>query len=259
MANLSDTFGTFTIHSPSIDHLVDFLILHNKFEEKAYYNTTFTEIDGYKDISDRNAILEHIEYHIDPETQVVTVDLGFSATGRWSFETNLRWFFNCITEPFIDPEYARLQDSIKNTPFKVEVSYFDSEAGCDFILEANAQLHYNPADEEPITIDVHVQDSGDYTASNLIKFGFYTKNEVWDTEYILKENDQNTLIEIVKRITEHNTTQFATYLLTKSSNTITDIRKAIELNASRDVYFDLHEFADELANDIDQNYLDEFQ
>ena len=97
MANMSDAFGNITIYAASVDELVDLIQCHLKYEEGAYYSTS---LDLFEDVSpeDNSAIRKLVEenYKLDFNTHDAVLISDFTATGRWSFKSNIGWYFPCL-------------------------------------------------------------------------------------------------------------------------------------------------------------------
>ena len=101
MANMSDAFGEITIYAASVDVLIDLIQCHLKYEEGAYYSTS---LDLFEDVSpeNRTEIIKIVEenYELDATTHDAMLVSDFTATGRWSFQSNIGWFFGCLTEDY---------------------------------------------------------------------------------------------------------------------------------------------------------------
>lgn len=90
MANMSDAFGEITIYAASVDVLIDLIQCHLKYEEGAYYSTS---LDLFEDVSpeNRTEIIKIVEenYELDSTTHDAMLVSDFTATGRWSFQSNI--------------------------------------------------------------------------------------------------------------------------------------------------------------------------
>ena len=80
MANLSTAFGTVTITAKTTDILAQFLSLHLKSEERAYYDTKLN-INGLN-IKEVQQYVDKNGYPSKPEPNYYSIDLTFSGTGR---------------------------------------------------------------------------------------------------------------------------------------------------------------------------------
>lgn len=132
---MSDAFGNITIYAASVDELVDLIQCHLKYEEGAYYSTS---LDLFEDVSpeDNSAIRKLVEenYKLDFNTHDAVLISDFTATGRWSFKSNIGWFFNCLTEDYSKyPNIEEAQSRAKATDITVVFDFTDGESGSDFI------------------------------------------------------------------------------------------------------------------------------
>lgn len=118
MANMSDAFGEITIYAASVDVLIDLIQCHLKYEEGAYYSTS---LDLFEDVSpeNRTEIIKIVEenYELDSTTHDAMLVSDFTATGRWSFKSNIGWFFGCLTE-----DYSKYPQMNRNHAQKQQIS-----------------------------------------------------------------------------------------------------------------------------------------
>lgn len=150
MANMSDTSGKFKITANSKKAIKRLLKLHSIFEERALYSTT----------------LSHANYYTKHDSKV-TLEGDFVAIGRWSFNSNVSCFFECINVNSTNEKAAKLSEKVFDESFEVEFDFVDCESGCDFIEKGTAKLSYLSG---RVTIDYDVEISVNYTEENLKKY-----------------------------------------------------------------------------------------
>ena len=205
MANLSTAFGTVTITAKDPNILAQFLSLHLISEEYAYYGTTLN-VNGL-DIKEVQQYVKTNSYPSKPEPNYYSIDLTFSGTGRWSFISNINWFFSCLKNldehdhPLkrndIDPFYLEMAQLLSKERLTANWHVTDSESGYDFISVYDMEITWNPEKQEQVTLSETDEISTDYTAENLIEYEFYDKGEVWDIQYIRDNYDY--FIECLKQ------------------------------------------------------------
>lgn len=166
MANRSDVFGTFSITGSSKKSIETLLKLKDIFEKDADYSTNL-DLDGY---SSEN-----------------TATGSFTAAGRWSFKSNVEWFFDCIDIHSEDDEVATLSKEIFDETFEIKFDFIDSESGSNFVHSGLASATYNAGDKET-TYDIC--NSGDYTVENLIDYGVYEFGEVVSVQWLIDNYDE---------------------------------------------------------------------
>ena len=166
MANRSDVFGTFSITGSSKKSIETLLKLKDIFEKDADYSTNL-DLDGY---SSEN-----------------TATGSFTAAGRWSFKSNVEWFFDCIDIHSEDDEVATLSKEIFDETFEIKFDFIDSESGSNFVHSGLASTTYNAGDKET-TYDIC--NSGDYTVENLIDYGVYEFGEVVSVQWLIDNYDE---------------------------------------------------------------------
>lgn len=206
MANLSTAFGTVTITAKNPNILAQFLSLHLKSEEHAYYDTTLTEIKKL-DIKEIQQYVKKNSYSSEPDPNYYSIKLNFSGTGRWSFVSNINWFFSYLKDfnkhdhPLkrdnVDPLYLEMAQSLSKERLTANWHVTDSESGCDFISVYDMEITWNPEKQEQVTLSETDEISTDYTAENLIKYEFYDQGEIWDIQYIRDNYDY--FIECLKQ------------------------------------------------------------
>lgn len=205
MANLSDAFGTALITAKSKESLVFILWCHLKSEHDATYDTTFSDINGYNEID----LKTYVDKYATPsktESEYYQIQLNFTATGRWSFNNNTKWFFEWLTDSSRitskHPECQSMIEKLKHERITVKFEYTDAESGCDFISEEETQITWNPDKQKQTQLSNDVSSSTSYNASNLIDAEMYDKGEIWDIEFI--RHNFNYTLEQLKQYTTHN-------------------------------------------------------
>ena len=205
MANLSTAFGTVTITAKDPNILAQFLSLHLKSEERAHYGTTLTDINKLN-IKEVQQYVKKNSYPSKPDPNYYSINLTFSGTGRWSFISNINWFFSCLKNldkhdhPLnnnIDPLYLEMAQSLSKERLTANWHVTDSESGCDFISVYDMEITWNPEKQEQVILSETEEISTDYTAENLIEYDFYDQGEVWDIQYIRDNYDY--FIECLKQ------------------------------------------------------------
>lgn len=187
MANISSAFGQVTIQAPSPELLKKLLIVQSEFEKDAHYDTT---IDYNK-----NELDEQI--HKLPNENVYEFSTTFAANGRWSFESNVTWFFDLLKYPDKIPvtptpeesEIIELKKELRDYNFTVIFNFTDSESGCDFIEKGIATVTWNAA-EQKSHVDYNIHESHNYTVEALIDCGIYDKGEVMSVQTLIDDYDE---------------------------------------------------------------------
>ena len=166
MANSSDVFGTFSIKGKSKKSIETLLKLKEIFEKDACYSTNLV-LDGY---SSEN-----------------TATGSFTATGRWSFKSNVDCFFDCIDTNSDNDEVVALSKEIFDEAFEIKFDFIDSESGSNFVHSGLASATYNAGDKE---IAYDICNSGDYTVENLIDYGVYEFGEIFSVQWLIDNYDE---------------------------------------------------------------------
>lgn len=206
MANLSTAFGTVTITAKDPNILAQFLSLHLKSEEFVGYDTTLTDINKLN-IKEVQQYVKTNSYPSKPEPNYYSIDLTFSGTGKWSFISNINWFFSCLKNfdkhdyslkrNNVEPIYLEIAQSLSKERLTANWHVTDSESGCDFISVYDMEITWNPEKQEQVTLSEKDEISTDYTAENLIEYGFCDQGEVWDIKYVRDNYDY--FIECLKQ------------------------------------------------------------
>lgn len=188
MANLSDASGTVTLTVPTKKDLKDFLFLHALSERHAEYHTTIIDRYGFNaTLKDYNSLDEIIENEMIEEDETDTsykATFYFAAVGRWCFENNLNWFFDCLKIDYEKDFLNDLKDNLKEKTITAFFDFIDSEPGCAFIADQEILVTYKNGET---TIDVQKNDTCDYTVQNLLDYNIYGRNEIVSEKW-LKEN-----------------------------------------------------------------------
>lgn len=190
MANLSCASGYLTLTTTTKEDLKDFIFLHVLSEKNAYYDTT---IDGIEFLEPTIEDYEYLDVRIDEhkDKEVITdnnyqVTFMFYANGRWNFENNLTWFFDCLERDYDDDAINALRDNLKTQTIKAFFKYTDYEQGCEFIVDQEILLTYNKG---TITKDVQISNEYDYTVENLVNKDIYDPYEIFSERYLKDHYD----------------------------------------------------------------------
>ena len=172
MANLSSVDGVMTIQSTktSLYDLFVFTYYFQQIESQYTYSTNLLGVDGL----DKDDVWEHIKTYAIQERDAsnaiqYSIIFPFSANGRWSYQNNLKWFFEMRKyQDIIDKEsHCGYDDLLKSITIKV--SYTEEEAGAGFINESNATIiakEIQPHEFESDVVEYHGK-SYAYTIENL--------------------------------------------------------------------------------------------
>ena len=179
MANMSEAFGNITIFCASFDALVDLIQCHLKYEEDAYYSTS---LELFENISPENKteIIKIVEnnYELDSTTHDAVLVSDFTATGRWSFKSNIEWFFGCLTEDYSKyPNIDEAQSRAKATDITVEFDFTDGESGSDFIQDGETSINWDAKKQKQVE-NSDTTETVSYTVQNLLDYNFYDFGEV---------------------------------------------------------------------------------
>lgn len=191
MANMSDAFGEITIYAASVDVLIDLIQCHLKYEEGAYYSTS---LDLFEDVSpeNRTEIIKIVEenYELDSTTHDAMLVSDFTATGRWSFQSNIGWFFCCLTEDYSKyPNIDESQSRAKATDITVEFDFTDGESGSDFIQYGEVSINWDAKNQKQEE-NSDTTETVSYTVQNLLDYNFYDFGEVVSSKWLLTHFDE---------------------------------------------------------------------
>lgn len=181
MANLSSAFGQITIKAKSIEAIKNLIILQREFEKTSCYETNLNSF--YLNENELNKQIK--EHSIQTGDDYFVYKDDFTATGRWSFESNVRWFLDSLEFSDADSEQTRqLKEKCQNEFYEIHFDINDEESGCQFIQSAVATINYDPIEKEKdYTYDVTTD--YDYTIDNLIKLGFYDDGDILSADWLI--------------------------------------------------------------------------
>lgn len=191
MANMSDAFGNITIYAASVDVLIDLIQCHLKYKEDAYYSTS---LELFENVSpeNRTEIIKIVEknYELDSTTHDAVLVSDFTATGRWSFKSNIRWFFGCLTEDYSKyPYIGEAQSRAKATDITVEFDFTDGESGSDFIQDGETSINWDAKNQKQVE-NSDTTETVSYTVQNLLDYNFYDFGEVVSSKWLLTHFDE---------------------------------------------------------------------
>lgn len=181
MANLSSAFGQITIKAKSIKAIENLIILQKEFEKTSCYETNLNSF-----YLNKNELNKQIKEHsIQTDNDYFIYKDDFTATGRWTFQSNVRWFLDSLEFSDTDSEQIKqLKEKCQNEFYKIHFDINDEESGCQFIVSAVATINYDPiTKEQDYTYDI-ITDY-DYTVENLIKLGFYDDGNILSAEWLI--------------------------------------------------------------------------
>ena len=190
MANLSSAFGQITIKAKSIEAIKNLIILQNEFEKTSCYETNLNSFH-----LNENELNKQIKEHsIQTGDDYFIYKDDFTATGLWSFESNVRWFLDSLEFSDADSEQTRqLKEKCQNEFYEIHFDINVEEYGCHFIQSAVAIIDYDPIKKEKdYTYDVTTD--YDYTVDNLIKLGFYDDGDILSADWLI-DNYNNYFYE----------------------------------------------------------------
>lgn len=200
MANISSGYGTVTIYAKELEDIAQLVYLQYLSEKNCYYYTTLTGIDALSPIlDDDNKTLNdkintiYNELHANKveisEDCPICTEFTLEFSGRWTFANNIDWFFketfNLNNNRNHEDEINQLIDKVKQRNYYVQFNFTEEESGCDFIQEGDVTIKWDGQRQEQ-TIESEEYHEYEYSASNLIGFGFNDAGDVWDTEYIIE-------------------------------------------------------------------------
>lgn len=206
MANESDAFGKVTIFADDKEALINFMLVRYLNNKDAYYQTNIDrDLDDNYDIYNYDIFEQYndLEKNIKPfnndirkEFDVgvdITEDMqwfitkDFTGNGRWSFSNNIGWFFDQNIKE--DTNF-----NLKKYHFFAYFDYKDSEPGSGYVTHELALIEWVLGENEKDGCQEQLLDEtidyGDYSAKNLVDFGFYSENEVFDTQWIIENPDE---------------------------------------------------------------------
>lgn len=185
MANTSNAFGKITIKAKSLEAIRDLIILQEEFERNSQYET---ELKSFW-LNEHELERDIKQYAKPTDDNCFIYEDNFTASGRWSFDSNIRWFLDSLEFEDDDSEEIRkLKEKCQKEYYEIEFDISDEESGAQFIYTAIASIHYDPEqDLKNYTYDVTCE--YDYTVENLIKLGFYYEGEILSPSYLIDNYD----------------------------------------------------------------------
>ena len=194
MANLSSAFGQITIKAKSIEAIKNLIILQEEFEKTSCYETNLNSF--YLNENELNKQIK--EHSIQTGDDYFIYKDDFTASGRWSFESNVSQFLDSLESSDTDSEQIKqLKEKCQNEFYEIHFDINDEESDCQFIQSAVATIDYDPiTKEKDYTYDVTT--NYDYTVDNLIQLGFYDDGDILSADWLIdnynnyfyKENDE---------------------------------------------------------------------
>lgn len=185
MANISSAFGQIVIKAKSTEAIKNLIILQEEFERNSHYETELSafhlnEYELGKDI---------IENAIETKDGYFIYEDNFTASGRWSFKSNVKWFLDSLEFEENDSEEIRkLKEQCQKEEYAIQFDINDEESGSQFIVSAVATIDYNPEQNiKDYTYDITTD--YDYTVENLINLGFYEDGEILSPSYLIDNYD----------------------------------------------------------------------
>lgn len=239
MANLSSVFGDISIFAPSINDLAVFAYYFQKANHSVTYYTNLNDIeefDKFEDvlnfIKDNHTVINH------KNSKTFEFNSSFTTCGRWTFETNLEWFFGLEKykneiEALSSKSYDELIESIK-----ILTHYTEEESGCEFIDKAVASLKAKRTKDDTYESDIDINhDTYDYTVENLKNICDYT--------------DVYSINDALKNMSDY----FTEDALKKHKRDINKALKSTSKDQRKIVYFDIDEMFEDLDVKINPDYL----
>ena len=188
MANLSNADGTITIKAKSTDAIYNLLLAQRYADAQYEYRTELTSSN--LNTTELKSDIKNISFTNQENLKVYTDT--FYGIGRWSFECNVNWFMDCLELDSHDPDYIKeAKLKAQNEYYLIKFEIKDEECGCEMLYEANATIEYNPETKKS-NISYDIIQEYDYTRDNLIKLGFYTKDEIYSINDVIENFDDYT-------------------------------------------------------------------
>lgn len=188
MANISNADGTITIKAKSTEAIYNLLLVQRYAESNCEYYTDIASSSlGSKELK------SDIENNSFTNKDGLTVfSDSFYGIGRWSFESNVNWFMDCLEPDSSDPDDIKeAKAKAQNQYYRIEFDIKDEEPGCEMLYEAIATIEYNPETKKS-NISFDTIQRYDYTRDNLIKVGFYTEGELFSINDVIENFDDYT-------------------------------------------------------------------
>lgn len=169
MANISSAYGTLYLNAST---------LRQCGKEFARFIGSFNnpdEVDFTKEycVNDWRITGEQI---LEARQKKQDLLIRFAGCGRWTFEANIRnWgIADAIFDADINKRGRALADKIARKKLKIIMDFTDEEGGCMELYEMGVLIKGNG---ESIGYEELYWDEYDYTAENLVRLGFYDREE----------------------------------------------------------------------------------
>lgn len=120
MANISDAFGTVIVTSSDLETSEKLLRIFHSVQSKFDYYTDY-DLDNIHQVGERK------------------VSANFTASGRWTFSTNLLWFGKWLQEN-IESEEDR--EFLESRRWECLFEYADYECGCEVFGQGSAVVEH---------------------------------------------------------------------------------------------------------------------
>ena len=199
MANISIGYGTAIIYAKNLREIAELVYLQYLGEKNSYYYTTLTEVDELEYIlnSDENTLSDKLmaiceKLYIDTNkisSCSICAEFTLDFAGRWSFSNNIDRFFSDAFN--LDHQYKyrdevnQLIERAKQRTYYVGFNFTEEEGDIGFIQEGSVVIKWDGKCQKQ-TIESEEYREHEYSAENLVRFGFYSTGEIWDTEYIIE-------------------------------------------------------------------------
>ncbi|EUJ42862.1 hypothetical protein [Listeria riparia] len=184
MANMSNAFGTITIPAKIMEkypnELVSLIQLMESELVRIDYNTILS--DEYPQIC------AHIQNTTIPHDFI----LGFTGTGKWTYATNVRGFFESLLPVNeLTADFSWLQTLFQEKESVLTFSFLDYEQGAEILYNATFQIRPCIYEKHLATEVVyeHSEDL-DLTAANLMACEFYEQAYDRHNAHELINNDE---------------------------------------------------------------------
>ena len=141
MANISDASGRFTIHAQNLQTIKEIIHLM-QYLEIGEYCTYFTDFHQDDNQFDSKIIeLDNCQYEFETD---------FSASGRWTYQTNIErmadWIM-CEVKHQEDPQDSIILNHLVNEEYSIEFEYTDYEPGCEVFADMLVLFEHHKGDE----------------------------------------------------------------------------------------------------------------
>ena len=188
MANLSNADGTITIKAKSTEAIYNLLLAQRYVDSQYDYQTVLST----SKISSKELKLDIENNSFTNQENLKVYTDTFYGIGRWSFESNINWFMDCLEPDSSDPDDIKeAKVKAQNEYYRIEFDIKDEEPGCEMLYEAIATIEYNPETKKS-NISFDTIQRYDYTRDNLIEVGFYTEGELFSINDVIENFDDYT-------------------------------------------------------------------